>query len=169
MSPLRGIELMVTAVERIAAVAFAFVTLLTFVSAVLRYGFNYPIPDAFDITRMMLGVMVFWGLASVAWRDTHIRVDLFWEMAGPRLRRAMDLVAGALTTAALCALAWYMAAKVVDIHRSGEVTFDLRILIWPFYLAIWIGALASALMAVLRIALLFSGRATEVSAPTTAD
>ena len=37
------------------------------------------------------------------------------------------------------------------------------------YLAIWIGALASALMAVLRIALLFSGRATEASAPTTAD
>lgn len=169
MSPRRGIEFMVTAVERIAAGAFAFVTVLTFVSAVLRYGFNYPIPDAFDITRMMLGVMVFWGLASVAWRDTHIRVDLFWEMASPVLRRAMDLFAGALTAAALCALTWYMAGKVMDIYRSGELTFDLRILIWPFYLGIWIGTLASAIMAVARLVLLFFGAAPHAAPAATAD
>lgn len=169
MSLKRGLEVLVAAVEQIAAVAFGFVTLLTFVSAVLRYGFNFPIPDAFDVTRMMLGVMVFWGLASVAWRDTHIRVDLFWEMSGPRLRRAMDLLAGSLTAAALCALAWYMGGKVIDIYRTGEETFDLRILVWPFYAAIWIGCLATAVTAVARFVSVLLGFAGETALTTTAD
>lgn len=164
-----GIERVAALVERVGAVAFAVVTLLTFVSALLRYFLDYPIPDAFDVTRMLLGVMVFWGLASVAYRDSHIRVDLFWELAGPRLKRVMDLLASGLTAAALVLLCWHLYRKVGQIVASNEVTFDLRIQVWPFYVAIWIGSLAVAVMSVARFVLVALRRVATHTPGATAD
>ena len=165
----RPVERFATAVESIAAVVFALVTLLSFISAVLRYTIDYPIPDAFDVGRLMLGVMVFWGLASVAYRNTHIRVDLLWELSGPRLRRAMDLFAGLLTAIAFAALCWYQFGKFVEIYHSGEVTFDLQISVWPLYFAVWLGTFGMAIMSLLHLASLFTGAEKAAFAPQYID
>jgi C4-dicarboxylate transporter, DctQ subunit len=162
----RSVERVAAAVENIAAVVFAVVTLLTFVSAVSRFVFDYPIPDAFDVGRLLLGVMVFWGLASVAFRNTHIRVDLLWEFSGPRTRKAMDLLAGLLTTIAFIALCWYQFGKFLEIYQSGEVTFDLRLSVWPLYLAVWLGTLGMAVMSTLHlVSVLFGIEPAEPGIP----
>ena len=46
----------------------------------LRNVFRYSIPDTFDIGRMLLGILIFWGIAATSYRGTHITVDLVWAI-----------------------------------------------------------------------------------------
>ncbi len=48
---------------------------------------NYAIPDSFDIGRMLLGILIFWGIAATSYRGGHITVDLIWANVGPKYQR----------------------------------------------------------------------------------
>lgn len=145
-------------IERIAAIAFAVITALMFGSAVLRYTINAPIPDAFDFSRLLLGIAVFWGLASLAYRDEHIRMDLVWSLLGPRGQRFLDVISGTIIALFLIALSWQMLSQVQSIYRAGDLTFETRVPIWPFYATAWIGTVAAAAMGCARLVLTILGR-----------
>jgi len=49
--------------------------------------FNYSIPDSFDIGRLLLGILIFWGIAATSYRGGHITVDLVWANVGPKYQR----------------------------------------------------------------------------------
>jgi len=147
----RGFGSLVTAIERLAAIFLAVMTALTFVAVVLRYAFNYVIPDAFDISRLLLGIAIFWGIAAANYRDEHIGMDLVWSLAGARGRRTIDIAAGLLTLAVFLVFGWMMTFKVYDTLRSGETTFDLHLPLWLFYAVAWLGIVAGALLLGIRI------------------
>ena len=42
---------------------------------------------------MLLGILIFWGIAATSYRGGHITVDLVWAAAGPRWKRAIDVFA----------------------------------------------------------------------------
>ena len=62
-------------IEAIAALFVGVVALDIFASVVLRQ-FGLQIPDAYDFGSMLLGVLIFWGIAATSYRGTHITVDL---------------------------------------------------------------------------------------------
>ena len=64
-----------------------------FVSVLLRYFFNYSIPDGYDFGRLFLGILIFWGIAATSYRGAHITVDLVWEIASKRGKRVIDVFA----------------------------------------------------------------------------
>src|SRR5919205_315201 len=80
-------------IEWIAAFFVGIVALDIFLSVLLRNTLNYAIPDSFDIGRMLLGILIFWGIAATSYRGTHITVDLVWTAVGPGARRAIDVFA----------------------------------------------------------------------------
>ncbi|MCU0906125.1 MAG: TRAP transporter small permease [Rhodobacteraceae bacterium] len=75
-------------VETIAAVLLRAMTVLVVVSTLGRYLLALPVPDSFDMSRMMLGACLAWGFAVIGLRGGHIQVDLVAAAVGPRLRRA---------------------------------------------------------------------------------
>src|SRR5690242_21795588 len=77
-------------IEWIAAGFVGIVALDVFLSVLLRNTLNYAIPDSFDIGRMLLGILIFWGIAATSYRGTHITVDLVWANVGPRYQRWID-------------------------------------------------------------------------------
>src|SRR3954453_20733209 len=80
-------------IELIAAVFVGIVAADIFVSVLLRYLFAVSIPDGYDFGRMLLGILIFWGIAATSYRGTHITVDLVWSALGPRGRRRIDIFA----------------------------------------------------------------------------
>src|ERR1700740_3179707 len=80
-------------IEWIAAGFLRLVALDIFISVLLRNTLNYAIPDSFDIGRMLLGILIFWGIAATSYRGTHITVDLVWGNVGPRQQRVIDVFA----------------------------------------------------------------------------
>jgi len=139
-------------IEVTAAGFLAVVTLLTFVSVILRYFFAWSIPDSYDFTRLLLGILIFWGMAVASYRGDHITVDLLWSAAPRWAKRVMDVFSAVVTLAAMATFTWMFAEKVLDTRADHVGTFDLRQPVWPYYLVAWIGLAAAVLLLVLRTA-----------------
>jgi TRAP-type C4-dicarboxylate transport system permease small subunit len=137
-------------IEVTAAGFLAVVTLLTFVSVILRYFFSWAIPDSYDFTRLLLGILIFWGMAVASYRGDHITVDLLWSAVPPWGKRAMDVFSALVTLIGMAAFTWMFAEKVLDIRAAQTGTFDLRQPVWPYYFVAWVGLASAVLLLVLR-------------------
>ena len=141
-----------TAIEQVAGLFLGVITVLVFASALGRYVLASPIPDAFDIARLMLGVAMLWGFASVGYR-ARIKVDLVAELLPARARRVLDVLASLVLLLFTVLLA---AHGRVESLRQQRSTFDLRLPVWPWLAAIWLGVLASVFI-VSRLVLMLLG------------
>jgi TRAP-type C4-dicarboxylate transport system permease small subunit len=129
----RLIDRVVTVVEYGAAAFVALVTALTFVSVIMRYLFSAPIPDAFDFTRLMVCIAIFWGVACACWRGEHIQVDLLWAALPRRAQLVVDVIAILVLFGAMAVLAWMVIVRVIETVPSGRTTGDLLLPVWPFF------------------------------------
>jgi TRAP-type transport system small permease protein len=137
-------------IEVTAAGFLAVVALLTFVSVILRYFFSWGIPDAYDVTSLLLGILIFWGMAVASYRGDHITVDLLWGAMPPLIQRTMDVFSALVTLAGMVAFTWMFAEKVINIRAAHIGTFDLRQPVWIYYFVAWIGLASAVLLLVLR-------------------
>jgi hypothetical protein len=71
-------------IEWLAAIFVGIVALNIFVNVLLRKFFSTSIPDYYDFGRMLLGILIFWGIAATSYRGGHITVDLVWTAVGKR-------------------------------------------------------------------------------------
>ncbi|MGZ9052755.1 MAG: TRAP transporter small permease, partial [Rhodoplanes sp.] len=78
-------------IELIAAAFVGIVAADIFISVLLRYFFSVSIPDGYDFGQLLLGILIFWGIAATSYRGTHITVDLVWANVGPRWQRLIDV------------------------------------------------------------------------------
>jgi TRAP-type C4-dicarboxylate transport system permease small subunit len=159
----RGVvDRFIDGIEVAAAGFLAAVTVLTFAAVSARYLLNYGILDAHDFSRLLLGVLIFWGIAVSSYRGDHITVDLFWGWVGARARRAIDFFAAVFSLFCMTVFTWMMARKVVDTFNENILTFDLRAPVWIFYFLAWVGLAAAILLLIVRsIRLLISPASLE--------
>jgi C4-dicarboxylate transporter, DctQ subunit len=155
---IRVLERFCEIVEKVAALLLGAVTILIVVSTIGRYGFSYPIPDAFDLSRLLIAACIMWGFASVGYRGGHIMVDMFAEMMPARIRRYVDIFSWSVLLLLVVLMTWKIFERVLSAMRSNEATFDLRILVWPILLLIWIGVATSMVTISVRIYLLIVGK-----------
>ena len=139
-----GMESILSTIERIAGFALAVVAGLIVVSALLRYGFAMNLPDGFDLARYLQGIAIMWGLSVATYYNSHIGVDIVWEVSGPRARRAIDLFAGLVTAGFFLLFSWALLSSLPSLAGSHEVTVDLRIPTWYFYGVAVAGVCATA-------------------------
>jgi len=138
-------------VERIAAVMLAGVTILVVASAVGRYLLAWPVPDAFDLSRLLLGVAIIWGLAGLGFSGAHIKVDMLALVLPTKARRMVNAFAWAVLALFTALLVWKMWGRLVNTYYGGETTMDLRLPHWPFLGAIWVGLVASLIATLWRL------------------
>ncbi|MCB1410881.1 MAG: TRAP transporter small permease [Rhodobacter sp.] len=160
----RFFDLFCRGVEWIAAILLGSVTALVVVSTLGRYLFAMPVPDSFDISRLVLGACLAWGFAVIGLRGGHIQVDLVAESLGPRLRRAVDALAWAALLVFAILLVWKTWGRVLSAQASGETTFDLRLPLWPFLALIWAGLAASCVTISAKLLRILTGAETVASA-----
>jgi TRAP-type C4-dicarboxylate transport system permease small subunit len=109
--------------------------LLTVVDVVSRYLFNAPLRGAFEITELMLLVLIFAGLPLVSHADEHVTMDFIDRILG---RRPLDIVVRLVhlgTAAAMFLLTWLMWDKAVRIGgygQGGDTTDVLKVTVAPF-------------------------------------
>ena len=145
------LERTVAGFERVAGGFLAFITALTFVSVVLRYVFAWTIPDSYDISRNLLGVIIFWGITLAGYRGEHITADLLWGALGPRARWVVDLFAISITFLCMAIFVWMMAGKVISTRADNVLTFDAHLPVWLFFLVARLGLFGSVPLLLLRL------------------
>lgn len=150
MTARNAMDRFIDGIELIAAIFVGLVAANTFIAVMLRYFFNAQIPDAYDFGRLLLGILIFWGIAAASYRGDHITVDLLWSAIPPRAQRAMDVFASLLTLFALVIFTWMVGLKVINTHADQVATFDLRQPVWIYYFVAWVGLAAAILMLLAR-------------------
>jgi TRAP-type C4-dicarboxylate transport system permease small subunit len=137
-------------IEKIAALFVGVVAVDVFVSIILRYFFNVSIPDSYDFGRLLLGILIFWGIGATSYRGAHITVDLLWANVGLGLRRAIDTFATLVLLFVVCVHTWTLYDKVVATRADRILTFDLRLPAWPFFAVAWVGDAAAVILIAVR-------------------
>lgn len=153
----RNLERFSKGVDVIAGICLGVVTLLVFVSAIGRYLFSFPIPDSFDLSRLLLGVAVMWGLASIGFRGGHIAVDILAQVVPARVGRLMEAFGWAVLLVFTIALAYKLFERVDSAYNSYESTFDLRWPVWPWLALAWAGVVVSIFTVAARLLYLLTG------------
>ena len=82
-----GFDRIIDTIEWMAALFVGIVAANIFLAVFLRKFFDTSIPDSFDFGRMLLGILIFWGIAATSYRGNHITVDLLWTHANARWKR----------------------------------------------------------------------------------
>ena len=141
---------MINGIEWLAAIFVGIVALNIFVAVVLRKFFDTSIPDAYDFGRMLLGILIFWGIAATSYRGGHITVDLVWTAASPRMKRVIDVFATLVLLFVVAVQTAMLFDKVRGTYSDNVQTYDLNIPTWPFYAIAWFGDVCAVLLIAIR-------------------
>ena len=137
-------------IELIAAIFVGIVAADIFLSVFLRYFFTVSMPDGYDFGRLLLGILIFWGIAATSYRGTHITVDLIWGNVGPKYQRMIDVFATLVLLFVVTVQTWTLFDKVRGTYNDHVATFDLHMPTWPFFAVAWIGDVSAVLLIAIR-------------------
>ena len=123
-----------------SAILFAMMV-LTVVDVVARYVFSRPLRGAFEVTELMLLVLIFAGLPLVSFSDEHATMDFIDRILGPRSQRWLERAVQLTNAAFMFLLMWLMWGKADRIWGYRDSTDVLRIVYGPFvyFMALTLG------------------------------
>jgi C4-dicarboxylate transporter DctQ subunit len=99
--------------EAFMIVALAFMTLLTFLQVVLRYGFGTGFVWSLEATTYSFAWLVLIGMSYGVRTEAHIAVDLLTSRLGPSGARVVAAIA-LVCALAYCALMIYGSSQFID-------------------------------------------------------
>ena len=141
---------LIDGIELTAAVFVGLVAADTFISVILRDLFSYSIPDSYDFGRMLLGILIYWGIAATSYRGTHITVDLIWSAAAPRAKRYIDVFATLVLLFVVTVQTIMLFDKVLTTRSDHVETYDLNLPVWPFFAVAWLGDVSAVILIAVR-------------------
>ncbi len=119
--------------------------LVTVVDISLRLGMNELVLGSVEIVQFMVVAVVFLALPETFARDQHITVDAIDQFVSPRKQRILRFIAALLSLALLVAMALRMLPIAADTLIIGDLTTDLQISLFWYWLPVLIGAVFSVL------------------------
>jgi TRAP-type transport system small permease protein len=139
-------------VEALLGVAASIILLammvLTTVDVVARYVFNRPLRGAFEVTELLLLVLIFAGLPLVSFTNEHAVMDFIDRLLGRRGLRGLQGGVELVSAVLMFGLAWLVWGKADRIWAYRDATDVLRILYGPF---VYFMAVALALAGVIHL------------------
>jgi TRAP-type C4-dicarboxylate transport system permease small subunit len=134
-----------------ASIILFLMMLLTFVDVVARYLFNFPLRGGFEVTELMLLVLIFAGLPLVSHSDEHVTMDFIDRMLPDAGRRFLVRLVHAVCAAVMFFLTWQVWIKAGKIAGYGDTTDVLKITVGPFVYFMAAMILLTALVHVYKI------------------
>lgn len=120
---------------------------LTFIDVGGRYLFNAPIPGAFEITQLLLAVVVFTTLPIVTGREQHVSISLVEQTftgAVKKVQCVLVSLIGAVGVGYLSVMLWRQGERL---SRYGDYTAYLELPLAPYaFLMAVLCAVSSAIL-----------------------
>ena len=131
-----------------ASIILLAMMLLTTIDVVARYVFNRPLRGAFEVTELLLLVLIFAGLPLVSFTNEHAVMDFIDRVLGRRALRGLMATVELVSALLMLFLAWLVWGKADRIWAYRDATDVLRILYGPF---VYFMAMALALAGVIHL------------------
>ena len=141
------------ALSLFASVTLFIIMWLTVIDVVARDAFNYSIVGLFEVTEILMGILVFAGLPIVTAKEGHVAVTLLDGFVGGKLRIFQRAAIGLLCTAIVLVLAWRLWDVAGKLAGYNDVTLFLKIPLSP---VAYFMAVMTFLSAPIQLALSFT-------------
>lgn len=119
------------ALRLVASVLLLIMMVVTFVDVLGRELFSAPLPGAYELTEVLLALVIFVGLPIATARREHVSVDLLTARLPGPARRVLAVVAALVTAVVLAVLAWRLSVSAGDFISYGDATVYLGIPLGP--------------------------------------
>jgi TRAP-type C4-dicarboxylate transport system permease small subunit len=149
-----------------AATVLFLMMMITAVDVTGRYLFNKPVNGGFEITELLLAMLIYCGLPLVSARREHIVIDTFDPFFSRGFKRFLDIVAEILCTIAFGGIAFLIFLRAERIAGYGDTTNVLKLPLAP---VAYVMAAMLAITALIHLWLIFVPQAGHVAADTAAD
>ena len=120
----------------IAAIGISAGVALAFANVVARYGFNYSITWASELTVYFFLWSMFFAVAYCFKLGEHISINLIVERVSKKVAKALILLSYLVTFVFLCAVSYYGYEYLELVIELEETSVDLEIPMWIPYLVI---------------------------------
>lgn len=130
------------------AAALAIMMLLTFLNVAGRKLLNNPIVGAVEMTELLMGLIVFLGIAYTTYSRSHVTVDIITSHLPDRARGVLALAALILSAGFVAFMSWRLW-----VVANETVSDNLRTQVWelPVYPAAYLMAAGSMLMVLILL------------------
>jgi TRAP-type C4-dicarboxylate transport system permease small subunit len=142
----QGLHRLESILDWLPSVLLLAVACLTTLSVVCRALFSIPIPDEYDVVRLLLGVIFCWGIAGAFRSRSHIYLDIIANQLSSRNQAILERVGACLCLVLVGFVLITMGGKTIDTWKEGLVTIDFTLPLWVFYFTAWLGILAAFLV-----------------------
>lgn len=122
-----------------AQVFLSSMTLVITLEVIKRYIFNAGLTWSQEVCGLSFFLLVFLCQANCWQMDRHIRMDIFYNNFGPRMKRLSDCLTICCGTILYGALAWQGMSELSYQFAVAEATVELQWPMWPFSVAMVFG------------------------------
>lgn len=122
---------LIAATGLLALTVLAIVTMLDIAG---REMFRTPIGGFSDIADLIV-VFAAASCFPISLIERHHVSVRFLGKLNWRLREILDLLGHVLTLSVFTLIAWQVAVYAIDVYRSGQTTWLIRIPVWPLWFA----------------------------------
>ena len=145
----RGLFRVTALVDRISWFILFFLMLMTTVQVILRKFTSHAILGTVEMTELAMAFIVFCSLAECQVHEGHIKVDLVLSRSSKRMQAFFDVFTQAACCGVFSFMTWALFTQADVLKRSGEVTMDLGIPLYPF---VYVAAFGCVLLALVLLA-----------------
>lgn len=112
-----------------------------------RWLFGAPIRGYNDFAALAIAVVCAAFFPALIARRGNVSVRLLGHVLGPRASRRLDRFGALVTLLFFAAMAWQYVRYAAEMARAGERMAILRWEVWPFWWAVALCIVATALVA----------------------
>ena len=146
-----GIRRAVHLLAWFAAITLVAIMTLTFVDVIGRNFFGRALVGTVETVQLMMGVLVFSGLAVTELNRRHVVVETFQGLFPKPIKWLSGIVNSLLAVGITGLLLSQLFAKSMDVFHEGEFTQILKIPYWPAAFLMLIGFALFFVLLVLRL------------------
>jgi TRAP-type C4-dicarboxylate transport system permease small subunit len=125
-------------------------TLMTVADIIMRRFFSMPFSFSFEVTQLMLVLIVFCSIPYSTSRLRHVSIEVLVLTFPKKLRRRIDIVGDFFCAAVLAAICWQSIEKGFGTYNIGTMTGELEIPLYPFYFFVSFGAMVACISLIVK-------------------
>lgn len=150
----------------LAALILFSMMMLTAVDVFGRYVLNKPVNGGFEVTEILLAMLIYCGLPLVSVRREHIVIDTLDPFFSRGFKRMLDVIAEILCTVVFGGVAVLVFERAQRIAGYGDTTTVLRLPLAP---VAYVMAVMIAITALIHLWLIFVPQAPRQAEDAVAD
>ena len=131
--------------HKISSVLLMMLMFLTTADVAGRFLFNAPIIGTYELTGLLLSLMIFYSLGAGQLKKNHIEIDFFTRKMSTKSQHILYSLSSFVLFILLCLTTWQLYEYSVRVWIGGETSGDLGLPLYIFSGLTIIGAFSFAL------------------------